>query len=388
MCDTLARVTSRGVLFAKSSDRDPNEGQGLTWTPRAEHEDSAVVRCTWLEIPQARRTWATLVSRPFWGWGAEIGANEHGVTIGNEAVFTRRRVPKVGLTGMDLVRLALERADSARRAVELIQTLSAEHGQGGGCGFEDPSFRYFSSFLVADPYEAWVLETAGEASEAERIEGARSISNTLSIPRLRRALRDPVRSTFAAGDRRAAITLRHAESATRPLDLAAALRDHGTPDGLPRYAWHHGAMAAPCMHGGGVIASSQTTASWIAELTPRGARHWVTATAAPCTSIFKPVRVDEPLDLGPFPGGTPDASLFWKHERFHRGALRDPAAWLPLAARERADLELCAFEGQVEPAEAFRDADDKLERWLTLGGDFPGDDTRPICARRYWAART
>src|SRR6476620_4239317 len=107
MCDTLVTVTDDGVLLAKNSDRDPNEAQLLRWHPAADHDPSTTVRTTWSEVPQATRTHAVLLSQPWWMWGAEIGANEHGVVIGNEAVFTRRTGDDGSgvLLGMDLLRL-------------------------------------------------------------------------------------------------------------------------------------------------------------------------------------------------------------------------------------------------------------------------------------------
>ena len=37
MCDSFVAITADGVMFAKNSDRDPNEAQLLEWIAAADH---------------------------------------------------------------------------------------------------------------------------------------------------------------------------------------------------------------------------------------------------------------------------------------------------------------------------------------------------------------
>ena len=192
-CDTFVAyppTTARGhAVFGKNSDRPSGERQPLRRYPAARHPEGSVLRCTYLSIPQARDTYAVLVSQIDWMWGCEHGANEHGVVIGNEAVWTLvpeevddDGTPRKLLLGMDLVRLGLERSQTSREALETISGLLEEHGQGGPCAEDDPSFTYHNSFLIADAREAYVLETAGRHWVAQRwASGHRNISNGLTI---------------------------------------------------------------------------------------------------------------------------------------------------------------------------------------------------------------
>jgi secernin len=388
MCDTLVVVGKDRVLFAKNSDRDPNEAQVLDWQPRREFPAGATLRCTYLEIPQVRATHAVLLSRPFWIWGAEMGANEHGVVIGNEAVFTRAPYAKTGLTGMDLLRLALERASDAQSAADVIVGLLETHGQGGGCGHEHRSFTYHNSFLIADLTRAIVLETAGRAWATEEVRGARSISNILSIPRFAERYGDRIKTWAGAGCHRRARTNCLAQQATKPADLAAILRDHGAGRAEPRYSLVRGGLAAPCVHAGGLVASSQTTGSWISELSPAGVRHWATGTAAPCVSHFKPVAVDQPIDVGAPADRFDESSLWWRGELVHRRVIGTPAQFLPKLALERLPVECGWFEDPPDSKEAFRTAAEMTNRWIEAAESEPRTaDVRPLFVRSYWRKR-
>ncbi|MBW2674707.1 MAG: C69 family dipeptidase [Deltaproteobacteria bacterium] len=375
MCDTIVATsgaTADGtVLFGKNSDREPNEAHYVISIPAEDHSPGSHVSCTYIDIPQVEHTNAVLLAKPFWIWGAEMGANEHGVAIGNEAVFTKEPYEKgKSLTGMDLLRLALERAVTASDALDVITGLMAEYGQGGNCGFRHKLF-YHNSFLIAGPDEAWVLETAGRHWAAKKVDGIYAISNGITIgndwdlasPELvdhaiekgwcknpgdfhfARCYSDFLYTRFSRCKERLTRTTRLLGAKTGNLtapDFMSILRDHGYRDsetGLPDKGITGSTI---CMHAGfGPIRGSQTTGSMVSHLRSDRATHFVTGTAAPCTGIFKPVWIDAGMpDTGPTPSGTYDtATLYWRHELLHRRVMRDFSTFLETYRSERDVLE-------------------------------------------------
>ncbi len=385
MCDTIVVVHPGGVLFAKNSDRDPNEAQFPEWHAGADHAEESMVTTTYLTIPQVPRTYATLLSRPFWMWGAEIGTNEHGVTIGNEAVFTDQPYRDTGLLGMDMIRLALERAATAESAVSVIVDLLETHGQGGGAGHENRKFRYHNSFIVADRTTAFVLETAGDLWATEQVHsGVRTISNGLSIASFADAHADKLRGRVSACSTRTALTTTAAEAAVGAADLMPVLRSHGGSD-WPRYNAINGTLSMPCMHGGGIVASSSSTASWVSDLSTD--IHWLTGGSAQCLGLYKPMRLEEPIDIGHIPDDVAEnESLWWRHERLARKVMTDPANAAPLFTADRDDLEQTWLADPPGGQTAWSHHQELLLEWTQRIGE-PDRDVRPPWARRFWSKR-
>ncbi|MCU1399163.1 MAG: dipeptidase [Acidimicrobiales bacterium] len=282
MCDSLVALapsTARGVtLFAKNSDRPPGEVQDIEWSPSRTEASTRVTHITvdGLDTPTVR----AVISRPRWCWGAEHGVNEAGVAIGNHSIYTTldpRPFPPA-LIGMDLVRLGLERAVTASNAVEVMTGLLERHGQGGTghdvalIGKERP---YWSSFLVADPVEAWMLETSGSNWEVARVDRVASMSNRTSIPAFDAAHRHPGQPVERLIDPR--LRASRAVLADRPVTfeaLAAHLRSH---DSCVEPGW------SVCMHVG---TDEVTTASMIAEMPiDRPPTAWM-LTGSPCENDY------------------------------------------------------------------------------------------------------
>jgi hypothetical protein len=315
-------------------------------------------------------------------WGFEHGVNEHRVAIGNERIYTvdDPRAAPPALIGMDLVRLGLERARSADEAVDAITGLIERHGQGGS-GEDGRDEPYWSSFLVADPRGAWVVETSGRTWVAQAVDDGAAISNRVTLgagwqrasPGVEPGTdfdrwRDPQIPTELADDRLAATRACVATGAAKltPADLVATLRHHGTrPWGAPgstsdavepppaadapgwsiiSVCWHHGVA---------------TTASIVTEL-PEDPdlplRTWV-AVGSPCVSVY-------------LPGFGPNAPA----------ALADPSTWARFARlRDRVEAdpdELAGIRARLGPLES--------ELWAEADEAAPDAERRAAFAADAW----
>lgn len=370
MCDTfvaLGNATNDGsVLFAKNSDRQPNEPLLLTHIPRKKHPPKSNVTCTYITVEQVDETYALFLYKPSWIWGGEMGTNEYGLTIGNEAVFTKEKVNKTGLLGMDLVRLALERCQTAEEAVHCITDLIERYGQGGNCGYEKP-FTYHNSFLIADYETAWILETADRMWVAKRVETFAAISNRLTIGgdydlahpdvvayaaergwhkpggpfHFAKSYSDFLYTKFSGSSERYAcahaLMKRHEGKMTLEV-MIDILRSHEEEHQLPPL--HHFSVKSVCMHAG-FFYGDHTTGSYCISL-KKGEPliGFATGSSTPCISTFKPFPLFEAPLSYIWEEGDERALHYWLiRERLHRRLMQTTPEMLAKYDEERKQLQ-------------------------------------------------
>lgn len=141
----------------------------LEIVPRQKHPEGATIRVgvdhaatypgEFLQIPQARETakYITMSYSDFEGFPPPLtngGLNEHGVAArdiwspSREALAAMTPAPQTGPNYSDLSRIVMQRAHSAREAVEIIGALMDQYGYSTYGG---------NSHLFADADEAWVV---------------------------------------------------------------------------------------------------------------------------------------------------------------------------------------------------------------------------------------
>jgi dipeptidase len=347
-------------------------------------------------------------------WGAEMGVNEDGVAIGNEAVFTRVPVPKAGYSGMDFQRVALTTCRTADDALEQLIELTERFTQGGRMAHLHRSFRYHSSFLIADAKTAWVFENAGQYWAAKRVQGVATISNALTIEddfdrvhdgayklarergwvksagdfRFASAFSDRAMSLLAGARVRRACTGRSLSGVREPKarDMILALSDHGSVEpgtGLR--------SESPCAHASWLPTrtSAQTTSSIIARLDPSGPTVWATGTSSPCLSVFKPAPFDsELLPPRPIADSRFDArEIWWAHERLHRACLAEYHARRVTFAEDRERFQDECLQPSAVPKQCWRDHSVRIDDWLGRAIEVKAKHT-PLLTRLFWSKQS
>ncbi|MBI5353025.1 MAG: C69 family dipeptidase [Chloroflexi bacterium] len=390
MIATRLATTNNIAIFGKNSDRPPNEGQHMVYFPAATHTANSPLKCTYIEIPQAQKTNAVLLSKPFWMWGAEMGVNEHGLVIGNEAVFSK--IPankKPALLGMDMLRAALERATGPREAVQVIIDLLEKFGQGGNCA-QGEDLYYHNSFIIANADDAWVLETVDKHWAAKQVKDVYSISNCLTLGsefdmaspnlvdhavqkgfskskekfHLAQDYSDFIYTTFGKGRSRRETTfciLDEQRGKVSIESMMGTLRHHKNADADPQTSITD---VDVCMHAGfGPIRVSQSTASLVVYLDKNTPIMFATGTSAPCTSIFKPFWMDaaSSLNLGVAPTSQADSSLYWAHEKLHRATLLNYPERIKTYAADRDEMEKRFTEGALKLHNAKASAHERAD---------------------------
>src|SRR5579864_2677797 len=168
-CDMVVAVGSATVnghtLFGTNWHGPAGAGMALRLVPGRAFALGETVQTQVLQLPQARQTFTVLGSQPLNAWGYQNGINEHELVAACASWHSKLAGNQAGLTGPDLVRLVLERCKSARQGFDLLTGLVSRHGQcrfpeGGGPGRGSGNDNIF---LLADPVEAYVVETAGAA---------------------------------------------------------------------------------------------------------------------------------------------------------------------------------------------------------------------------------
>ncbi len=169
-----ALTADGSVIHAHNEDMGNQAAGRVWWTPPRDYPAEAVLRVPYVELAQAKRTlgyWASGNVEGAVGLGTStdihghdsvlVGLNEHGVSMScNWAHSREENLEARGIRRYAIRQILLERATSARHGVEILGELIDTYGQADWGGL---------IYHLADPVEAWVVETTTHNWVARRV---------------------------------------------------------------------------------------------------------------------------------------------------------------------------------------------------------------------------
>lgn len=337
MCDTFGffSKTDEHSFFAKNSDRTPGEPQIIEYVGNTKQNFKTDFLSEKLDkytkgpfirlkeiFNQFEHPYSAIISRPVWIWGAEMGINEKGVAIGNEAVFSKQRLVKNGLLGMDILRLALHNAATAYEAANFIISLLEKYGQNGN-GSYTGTLKYHNSFLIKDREKIIVLESSAKNWAIKELRDFASISNSYTLKddykassndiqgkNLKKDFESKFYTFFSQGDFRKNYTseqIRHQDK--NLIQVFSTLRDH-----IAHYNSQSRGMKSICVHPG-ILVKSETTASMVVDYVGNKQFVWHTSAPNPCVSLYKPLIVSGAIQEFPFLASMDDSETYFHENR-------------------------------------------------------------------------
>jgi len=330
-----------------------------------------------------------------------MGINECGVVMGNVAVSSKEPIASKGegIPGMDLMRLALERGGNAYDAMHVITNVIKKYSQS----------LYHNSFIIADPKEAWVLETAGEFWVAKKVKDVYSISNTYTIETewdechpdlIKHAIEKgwcESESSFSFAKtygnfnvkymrtaqlrwKRSLSLLKRAKGSIDVKYIMKIMRDHGKETLIePRWAEDETLLNTICVHGVG-----ETAASMIVELhnhnSPLLKSVCWALLSSPCVSVYFPlfIGIGIPEELSRGTNKYDEKSMWWLFEKLQRLVDKNYKALAPLVRgvwdyieeTEMNEVRLLRFKvNELLEKGVKREAIKKLEEYVKLNVD-------------------
>lgn len=315
------------VLMAHEEDYAPNDAMKIVHHPRQQHAPGEVIHFAFEDVPQVPLTYAYTADEMYDPERLGMppasfmnGINEWGVAADSNCIDAQEPIlPEendMGLGWPEIGQLIMERATTAREAIELAGSLVDEYTFNG---FEVSSCKHLA-FLISDPDEGWVIEVTRRHWVAQRVpdDGAVYYANECKIGAdydmassdlinyaVAQGWYDPASGPFSFKDvycgpflgqewnvkrqERAEFLVKPKLGAVTVQDLMATMRDHyeGTADyATPYTGGYDGPTVVPICNSSNHASQVYHLRNWL----PReiGPVMFITA-ASPDMSIYNPI---------------------------------------------------------------------------------------------------